>query len=208
MKVFSPNMLKIFSQCPKKYDYKYVLNISAPQKQTPFEKGKKIHALANYYLKGDDITKFEKTLTSEEITAWEALKNNEYFQKQYIKSEYELSCKINGYWIGGRIDAIVKDENKFYILDYKTGAIPKSPENDYQTMVYMLAVNDFFKCNENLSFVYIDLKNNKNHVIDFSKAQKEKYINGITQICKDITCSNTFIENESNCKFCEYSKLC
>ena len=208
MNIFSPNMLKIFSQCPKKYYYKYILNISAPQKQTLFEKGKKIHALANYYLKGDDITKLEKTLNQEEAVVWETLKNNEYFKKQYINSEYDLSCKIDCYWFGGRIDALVKDGNKTYILDYKTGAIPKDPENDYQTMIYLLAVNDFFKCNENIAFVYIDLKNNKNHTIEFSKELKEKYSEELIKICKDISQSNSFEKNETNCKFCEYSKLC
>ena len=208
MTVFSPNMLKTYSQCPKKYYYKYELNISAPQKQTPFEKGKKIHALANYYLKGDDISKLEKALNKEEFSVWETLKDNEYFKKQYLKSEYDLYCKIDKFWIGGRIDALVKDDKKTYILDYKTGAIPKDPGNDYQTMIYLLAANAFFNCGENISFVYIDLKNNKNHIIEFTKDLKTQYTKEITSVCKEITAQKLYPKNEDNCKFCEYSKLC
>ena len=60
--MFSPNMLKTFQSCPQKYWFKYIKKISTPQKASNFEKGKKIHALANYYLKGDDVSKLETTL--------------------------------------------------------------------------------------------------------------------------------------------------
>ena len=46
--IISPNMLKTYDECPFKYYLRYIQQISAPQKETPFEKGKKIHALANY----------------------------------------------------------------------------------------------------------------------------------------------------------------
>ena len=138
MNSFSPNMLKTFEACPKKYYFKYVQKISVPQKSSLFEKGKKVHALANYYLRGDDISKMEKALGSDEKLTWEILKQNEFFQKSYVNSEYNLSCKVRDYWIGGRLDALMKDENNYYILDYKTGSIPKNPEYDFQTMVYLL----------------------------------------------------------------------
>ena len=57
---YSPNMLKTFKSCPLKYKFKYIDRISLPQKASFFEKGKKVHALANYYLKGDDISKFDR----------------------------------------------------------------------------------------------------------------------------------------------------
>ncbi len=208
MNNFSPNMLKTFHKCPQKYCFKYVESISAPQKLTPFEKGKKIHALAHYYLRGDDITKLEKTLNQDEFAIWQKLKENEYFNKKYLNSEYNLSCKVGNYWVGGRIDALVKDENHYYILDYKTGTIPDDAENDFQTMIYMLAVDEFCKTNTNLSFIYIDLKNNKNHIIEFSQEKKQKYADKINTICKQINSTSNFNKNKSDCKHCEYSKLC
>ena len=109
MNSFSPNMLKTFEVCPKKYYFKYIQKISVPQKSSLFEKGKKVHALANYYLRGDDISKMEKALKDEELKLWEILKQNEFFQKTYVNSEYNVSCKIGNYWIGGRLDALMKD---------------------------------------------------------------------------------------------------
>ena len=76
---YSPNMLKTFKSCPLKYKFKYIDKISLPQKSSFFEKGKKVHALANYYLKGLDISKFEPTLNPEEAKAWNILKTNEFF---------------------------------------------------------------------------------------------------------------------------------
>ena len=208
MNNFSPNMLKTFSECPRKYYLKYVQNISAPQKSTPFEKGKKIHALANYYLRGDDISKLENTLNSDEKAVWNSLKNNEYFQKEYINSEYNLSCKIGQYWIGGRLDALVKNGNEYYILDYKTGSIPQNPEFDYQTMIYLLSADKFLKDATSLTFVYIDLKNNINHKIQLSQELKEKYENQIEKTCNTINKTVEFNRVEKNCQYCEYKKFC
>ncbi len=199
---FSPNMLKTFETCPQKYWFKYVEKISVPQKTSYFEKGKKVHALANYYLQRSDISKLETALNSNERIVWENLKQNEFFQKSYVNSEYNLSCKVGEYWIGGRLDALVKDENYFYILDYKTGQIPKNPEYDYQTMVYLLCASKKF--GKNIKFVYIDLKNNQNCIIDFDK----DYENPILEICDKIKNAQPSVMRSKKCEFCEYRKIC
>lgn len=222
---FSPNMLKTFQACPQKYKFKYVDNISLPQKSSFFEKGKKVHALANYYLQGNDISKLEKALNETEMTAWQNLKNNEFFNMAYVNSEYNLSCKVGAHWIGGRLDALVKATHTpnpsplkgegnevYYILDYKTGSIPKNPEYDYQTMVYLLCLSNatFVKPQNCLKFVYIDLKNNQNCVIDFKPQRQKEYEKAICEICDKIE-NFQFpenIEHQKMCDFCEYKKIC
>ena len=213
---YSPNMLKTFKSCPLKYKFKYIDRISLPQKASFFEKGKKVHALANYYLKGDDISKFEPTLNENEKIAWNNLKSNEFFSYKYVNSEYNLSCKIGDYWIGGRLDAIVKkhknESETYYILDYKTGSIPKNPEYDYQTMVYLLCLSSapFISPQDDIKFVYIDLKNNQNCVIDFTQEKKVEYEKAIIQICSSIENAQypEDIEHQKMCDFCEYKKIC
>ena len=164
MNSFSPNMLKTFETCPQKYYFKYIEKISVPQKNNLFEKGKKVHALANYYLRGDDISKMEKALNSEELKLWEILKQNEFFNKKYIASEYNISSRIENFWIGGRLDALMQDEQNYYILDYKTGTIPQNPETDFQTIIYLTSTDKMLSNKKNLYFVYIDLKNNQNQI--------------------------------------------
>lgn len=213
---YSPNMLKTFKSCPLKYKFKYIDRISLPQKASFFEKGKKVHALANYYLKGDDISKLEPTLNENEKIAWNNLKSNEFFSYKYVNSEYNLSCKIGDYWIGGRLDAIVKkhknESETYYILDYKTGSIPKNPEYDYQTMVYLLCLSSapFITPQDQIKFVYIDLKNNQNCVIDFTQEKKVEYEKAITTICSNIENIQIpeDIEHQKMCDFCEYKKIC
>jgi CRISPR/Cas system-associated exonuclease Cas4 (RecB family) len=203
-------MLKTFQTCTYKYWLKYVEEISVPQKTSFFEKGKRIHALANYYLRGDNISKLEKTLNSEEQKLWDQLKNNEYFKMSYVNSEYNLSCKVGEYWVGGRLDAVVQNDSTFYILDYKTGSIPKDPENDFQTMIYLLALKKSLKIFSEISFVYIDLKNNQNHIIQLTQEKFEKYEKAIIKICDEIInfTPQEDIKHAEKCDFCEYRKIC
>lgn len=206
MSDFSPYMLKTFKECPKKFEYKYIKKIIMPQKASNFERGKKIHALANYYLQGIDITKLETSLLPEEAAIWQKLKNNEFFNKQYVKSEYTLSAKIKNYWIGGRLDALMQDENCYYILDYKTGAIPPNPEFDFQTMIYLYCASKILNTTC-IKFVYIDLKNNENKIIEFSKERMTEYEKTLSDMLDKMNTTD-FPQNTDGCRFCEYNKLC
>ncbi len=205
---FSPNMLKTFQACPKKFYFQYIEGINPPRSSKPFEKGKKIHALANYNLQGINIDKLETTLSQEESQIWQSLKNNSYYQKEYLKSEFTLSCKIGEFWVGGRLDAIVHDKENYYILDYKTGAIPQNPEYDPQTIIYLLCLDRYLKDYKSLYFVYIDLKNGKENIIEFTPQKRSIYEEKILEICNNIYNSKTYKCNPQNCKFCEYSKIC
>ena len=86
---FSPNMLKTYQACPKKYWFKYVEGLNVPISSLPFEKGKKIHALANYSLQGVNVTRLEDALNSQELEVWHILLENPFFQKKCFKSEYQ-----------------------------------------------------------------------------------------------------------------------
>lgn len=209
---YSPNMLKTFEECPQKFFYKYVQKISLPQRSTIFEKGKKIHALANYYLNKENIEKMEKVLTSDEKIAWETLKSNKYFKLNVFNTEYNLSCKVDKYWIGGRLDALVYNGKNYCILDYKTGNIPVNAEQDFQTIVYLLCVDKYLKADyDSLKFVYLGLKNNIEKEILLTESIKEQYEEKIIQICKKIELaihSNIFLRNNECCSNCEYKKLC
>ena len=205
---FSPNMLKTYQACPKKYFYKFVEQINVPMSFLRFEKGKKIHALANYYMKKVNISRIETALTEEEQKVWQALLNNPYFQKKCYKSEYQLVYRLGDFWIGGRLDAVVYDDNGYYILDYKTGSVPKTPEFDCQTMIYLLCLKEQLPQISNLSFVYIDLKNTKNHVIEFNENLQKQYEEKLYSHCTKITEDNEFLCDTKSCKFCEYQNIC
>lgn len=205
---FSPNMLKTYETCPRKYYYNYIEGVNVPRSALPFEKGKKIHALANYFLQRVNISRIETALTPAETEIWHTLLDNPFYRKDCLKSEFPLSCQIGDYWLGGRIDAIVHDYEKYYILDYKTGSIPKNPEYDFQTMIYLLCLDKYLKTYDSLFFVYINLRDKKNHVIDFNDELHRKYEQKLIATCNTIKSDTLYNCNIENCKFCEYTKIC
>ena len=99
--IFSANMLKTYKNCPKKYEFRYIDNFNLPQNAEIFERGKKIHALAHYYLQGTDVKKFENALTPDEKILWERLKSNKYFNLKTYGTEYELNCKVGKFGLAG-----------------------------------------------------------------------------------------------------------
>ena len=201
-------MIKTYQACPKKYYFQYVENINMPKSSLAFEKGKKVHALANYYLQKIKIDRIESALNDSEREVWELLKENPFYNMNYLKSEFTLSIKLSDFWLGGRLDAIVHKENDYYILDYKTGSIPQNPEYDPQTMIYLLCADRYIKNYDSLSFVYIDLKNKQNYVIKFNEQLKEKYEKELINICSLINSDSLYDCNKNSCKYCEYGKIC
>lgn len=208
IQIFSPNMLKTYEKCPKKFYFRYIEGINVPLSFLPFEKGKKIHALANYFLQEINISRIETALTEEEKAIWISLLNNPFYRKKCLKSEFSISTKIGDFWVGGRLDAVVHDEDNYYILDYKTGSTPKNPEFDFQTMVYLLCMDKYLKKYNKLSFVYINLKDKNNYVIDFNEKLKQEYENRLLKICTAITSDSWYQRNSNSCARCEYEKIC
>ena len=198
-------MLKTFEQCPKKYHFRYVKNISMPVNDEVFELGKNIHAMASYYLRKEYIDKMELALNEREKAIWEYLKGVKYFSYSCVNTEYNLSVKIGDYFFGGRLDALVKNDDTYYILDYKTGSAPKNAKYDFQTMIYLLAVRAFFKT-EKVAFVYLDLKNKTDVRIELSLSLVQEYEKKLLEMVKKIS-EDEFVKTKNECK-CEYNVIC
>lgn len=198
-------MLKTYEICPKKFYFRYVKNISMPVNDEIFELGKNIHALASYYLRKENIYKMEQSLTERERLIWEYLKSTTYFSFEAINTEYNLSVKIGEYFFGGRLDALVKNNDKYYILDYKTGSAPKKATYDFQTMIYLLAVKTFFATND-VTFVYLDLKNKDEVKIELTPDLVLEYEKKLTMIANEIG-NEDFSYNLKKCP-CEYNIIC
>ena len=209
----SPNMLKTFQECPRKFDFRYLQDIQMPVNDEIFEFGKNIHALASYYLKGENIDKMEKSLTQKELEVWNYLKSNQYFGYNVINTEYSLAVKIENHFFGGRLDALVKNAGKYYILDYKTGSVPKNPKYDFQTMIYTLCVKEFFKTND-VTFVYIDLRHKEEVVLPFKQELEQDFRKRLIDISNKIDSFESGVkkqeckENTDSIYPCEYSIIC
>lgn len=201
---FSPNMLKTFVLCPKKFEFKYIKGISMPVNDEIFETGKNIHALASYYLRKENIDKMEASLNPNEKLLWNYLKGLNYLGYECVNTEYNLAVKIGNHFFGGRLDALVKNNDKYYILDYKTGSAPKNAAFDFQTMIYLLCVRKFFKT-DNVSFVYLDLRGKSEVEIELTENLISEYENKLVAIANKID-KEEF--SPTNCSNCEFDIIC
>ncbi len=198
-------MLKTFELCPRKFYLKYIKNINMPTNDAIFETGKNIHALASYYLRKENVDILETVLSENEAEMWKYLKDSKYFAYDVVGTEYNLSFKYGKYFFGGRIDALVKNNDEYYILDYKTGSAPKNPKFDFQTIIYILAVKEFFKT-KNINFVYIDLKNKIEVLVEYSDALENEYKK---MLCRQVSQIESLekTDKKQNCA-CEYLPIC
>lgn len=206
-KILSPNMLKTFEQCPRKYAFRYVKGISMPVNDSLFILGKNIHALASYYLNKENTDNMLSSLSKQEQLIWDRLKQCQYFKYKCIGTEINLSIKINNYFFGGRLDAILQNNNKYYILDYKTGTAPKNATYDFQTMIYLSAVSKAYNT-QDITFVYIDLKNNKEIKIDYNKNLENEYKTKLIDIAEKITNYENYTNKKNDTCNCEYKIIC
>ena len=71
-------------------------------------------------------------------------------------------------------------ENDFYtIYDWKSENLPKDPENDIQTTVYLYSASKLFNT-ENIKITYASIKNLETHEVAYDKNKDyEKIITGI-----------------------------
>lgn len=206
--IYSPQMLNMFQECPVKYFFRYVRNIQTPILESSFVVGKNIHAIAAYYLKGEDISMFE--LSEKESVMWKNLLNSSCFNFKTVRVESSIMTQIANYWIGGRLDALVKNENDdYFILDYKTGQIPKSAKDNFQTIVYLLCCDKLFSNRKSLNFTYINVKTGETENICFSDEYRKKYLQKIEGILAEINkLSEPLVNKSAKCLKCPYSKIC
>lgn len=182
-----------------------------------FEFGKNIHALASYYLRKENIDKMEKSLTSREFEVWQYLKACKYFGYEVVNTEYNLAVRMGKHFFGGRLDALVKNGDKYYILDYKTGSAPKNAKFDYQTIIYTLCVKEFFKT-DNVIFIYLDLKRREEVVLPYTQELEQEYKKRLLDISDKIdaydstpkkqACISSDNTSPQNVYPCEYLKIC
>lgn len=205
--VISPAMFNLYNECELKFYFQYVEQVSAPVLDENFIEGKNIHNLAAYYLKGYPIEKYENVLSDKEKIYWQYLKNSNYFRYEVAGVEKSLAMRVDDFWIGGRIDAIVKDKDNYFILDYKTGGVNSDKTFDYQTMVYLLLCDELFKERNSLTFVYLDLRNKKEVRITFDEELKQEYLSRIKDSytgMRNVSLNKTVCTDTG----CAYSKLC
>lgn len=160
---FSPSSLQTFTECQKRFEYKYVYNMPDPQPVAweAMQLGSFLHAAFEAIVRHGATTEkqcIDITKTVHMQEAWnfidleEALPlvkvffhRNKHKYASTSKTELRLTTKIGDYTFTGFADRIdFKDSNELEIIDYKTGsgAIPPRYRN-WQLGFYALGAKQF-----------------------------------------------------------------
>ena len=168
---FSSNSLKVLDKSLDEFIDKYIYNLSLFKKDERTLLGQKYHNLISSIIKNYDISKMKKELNEIEFEKFNdfekiilPIKNN------FIKTEYSFLIKdeLNGipYFLTGRFDAIYKDNNNYIIYDWKTLNLPKNPQEDLQSIVYLYCASKIFK-SENIKIRYFSIEKKIQTDVDF-----------------------------------------
>jgi RecB family exonuclease len=235
----SSSSLKTYLDCKRRYYYKYIQKLEEAQipKEQSDERiiGIYIHdALKEYfkdknylndsediylflqkelYLRSqkDEVLRFHIDIWLERLKEF-AKKEVEYFKEGFkvYACEKELKTNFLNLKLTGKIDRIDERDGKFYILDYKSGKIPKTTkkslqnESNFQLQFYDLLVSDI---GEVADSNYYDLKmalRVGDEFFDEKMILLEDYLKSL----KDKNQNFTMCEDKNKCKYCPYIKLC
>ena len=108
-------------------------------------------------------------------------------KEYFIKTEYSFLIKEelrdNFYYLTGRFDAIYKENDEYIIYDWKTLNLPKNPEEDLQSIVYLYCSNKIFKTKK-IKMRYLSIE--KLDFIDVAFGNIGKYKERIDKIIEKI----------------------
>ncbi len=171
---FSANSLKILNDSYELFLEKFVNSLDFKEKNEESELGNRLHGLICYLLKGYPIEKIEKDLDENEFALFEKIKKSEIInfvlnsEKKFIEQPFFIKENVGEkiFYLTGRFDCVVKNGEKYTILDWKTNLLPKNPESDIQTVVYFEGACKLFKT-QNIEMIYISLKSLISQKVEF-----------------------------------------
>lgn len=171
---FSSNSLKVLDKNLEEFKNRYLYGLSFYKKDNRTILGEKFHSLICSYINNFDVSKLLFDLDNQNQKNWQKLKEYlEDYKNDFIKTEYSFLTKeklnSSSYFLTGRFDAILKNKTGYMIFDWKTLNLPKNPENDLQTIVYLYCASIIFNC-ENIKMKYLSIEK-----LDFVEIKFEKF---------------------------------
>jgi len=146
MQPLSPDALKTYQRCAKKFEYQKVRELQWPSDIRHFDLGQDVHKLMEYQARGLDCTQLVASATPDVRWCYEQLMKHPAGNWPVVANEWGFLVPVESkqtHWLTGRMDRIAlnPETGKLWIIDWKTGtAAPRFPEADWQTIVYLYAL--------------------------------------------------------------------
>ncbi len=173
---FSANSLKSLEVSYEAFKRKYIDKLELINSDDKIKTGNKFHILICYYLKGFNTEKFENSLDREEFELFQKIKKSEIIRfalsgdEKFIEQPFFVQFPYSDkkYYLTGRFDSVIKKCGKYYILDWKTTNIPKNPEDEIQTLVYLFAASKLYKTDK-IEMIYYSLEKDEKKSVLFTE---------------------------------------
>ena len=190
--VFSANSLKILDNDPAAYKLKYKDGLFLNPDSSSTKAGQNLHNFLCFYLKGFYMAKIEASFSKkdreflENIKEFNAVKTLKNAPEKDIEQSFLIRCirkQEQEFYLTGRFDAVLccgsKDGGtassavgaikapKVEIYDWKMVNVPKKPEGDIQSIVYLYAASKLYKT-RNVSITYVSLAKNESKTVYFN----------------------------------------
>ena len=218
------SQLKAWDKCRAQFYFKSLRKQRWLADESNFAFGTQVHALMDMKARDVDLTHIIPQLEAPVSQAFSALCRSEFGQADCLKSEYAFRVPLKTrehVYLTGRLDALLSHNNKVIIVDWKTGtATPKTPEEAWQTKLYLYAVwqlRDALSLNiqspEALAFAYVEsnVKQEKVRSIEVSFSQEAlEAIEASLHETVSAMCAETRFNTPSRCPdaYCPFSSVC
>ncbi|MDR1460757.1 MAG: PD-(D/E)XK nuclease family protein [Campylobacteraceae bacterium] len=234
----SSSRLKTYLECPRKYYLKYIKGYKEAFMPTDIcdarSMGTLMHEVLRDLFKNPpriftdfkkeakkliEVKRAKKALWEIESDIWLLrLESFFVFEMQRFKNGWEIFAleknkrrEFEGFRIEGIIDRIDKKEDKYLLLDYKTGKIAidatekKAMEsNDFQLEFYSLLCENF----GDVKTAFYDL--NKAEIVEnvYFDKRKERLLEHLHFLKQNTIFAFDKTEDKKICRLCQFSKLC
>ena len=222
---FSSNHFKNWERCPKKFELDTIENLQWPTNPKGFQLGLAVHQMMDWQAKKIKEEFYLPKMSPEIQTVYQKLAQSEWGQLEVLASEWPFALKLKGVWVEGRIDRLAlgqveRNQPSVWVLDWKTGtAIPKDPENDWQTQIYLAAVFLLQKelgleiTPEQLGFCYVQANLQQEGVqtaiIDYSQHKHQSHLQRMNQAAEAMRTANNYpLPSLCPDAYCPYSPVC
>ncbi len=235
----SATRLKTYLDCKRRYYLKYIRQISEAEIPTQessermvgiylhsvleklYMEKKSYHDSDALYLEiqrglyieseGDSVLRFYVDIWLEKLRHF-CTQEVRHFEQGYevFGVEKQLSCSYEGMKLKGSLDRIDIRDGKLYVIDYKSGKIPKTTvksletESNFQLQFYYILAQSL---GEVADVHYYDLSKGvlcDEALFDEKMLQLEKILRSLKETKQNFTMT----ENHKMCEYCPYIKIC
>lgn len=232
---WSSSKLKTFLECKRKFYYRYIAQIKEPKSDT-INDGQLLHTILQRAIKpgvsysnareleeaiAKELGKIEYSDTSllYKKPLWQKLmapfvqSQIEHFKSgwQVKRCEFTLKGKIGGLEFSGRVDRMDIRDDRFLVIDYKSGAIEEAIKKnvdkleDFQLSIYAMLVDRQDKSD----FAYLEiLKEGKMTLLEQLQERQEKLLEHIEYLKSHKSFVAERTDNLQKCRYCPYQLLC